>query len=113
MYGTQDAAANWEYKYSSHLVANGFMQGKVSPCVFWKPKTGVRCVVHGDDFTFAGTDYELEKCSIMMKKEYEVKIIGKLGPDKGDDKSITILNRCVEWTPHGIQYEADPAMWRY
>ena len=32
----------------------------------------------------------------------------QLGPDKGDDKAITILNRCVEWTPDGIQYEADP-----
>ena len=31
-----------------------------------------------------------------------------LGPDKGDDKSITILNMCVKWTPKGIMYEADP-----
>ena len=44
----------------------------------------------------------------MMKAEYEVKVRGLLGPDKDDDKSITILNRCVEWTPQGIRYEADP-----
>ena len=43
-----------------------------------------------------------------MKAEYEVKVRGLLGPDKDDDKSITILNRCVEWTPQGIRYEADP-----
>ena len=108
MYGTQDAASNWEHKYASHLVEHGFVRGKSSPCIFWNPHTGVRCVVHGDDFTFAGSDEELDKCSRMMSDEYDIKIRGKLGPDKGDDKAITILNRCVEWTPDGIQYEADP-----
>ena len=108
MYGTQDAAANWEYKYSSHLIDCGFVRGQASPCVFWNPSTGVRCVVHGDDFTFAGTDDELEKCANMMKAEYDVKIRGKFGPDKSDDKAITILNRCVEWTNQGILYEPDP-----
>ena len=33
---------------------------------------------------------------------------GKLGPDILDDKSMTILNRCIEWTQKGIMYEADP-----
>ena len=44
----------------------------------------------------------------MMRAEYDVKVRGKLGPDKDDDKAITILNRCVEWTSHGLLYEADP-----
>ena len=108
MYGTQDAAANWEHKYSSHLIDNGFKRGKSSPCVFWNPTTGVRCVVHGDDFTFAGNEEELKKCTKMMENEYVVKVRGLLGPDAKDDKSITILNRCVQWTSDGIQYEADP-----
>ena len=108
MYGTQDAASNWEHKYATHLIENGFIRGKSSPCVFWHPHTGVRCVVHGDDFTFAGSDEELAKCSTMMSDEYDIKVRGKLGPDKADDKAITILNRCVTWTGQGIQYEADP-----
>ena len=60
MYGTQDAAANWEHKYSTHLTANGFVQGQSSPCVVWNPTAGVRCVVHGNDLTFAGTDAALK-----------------------------------------------------
>ena len=108
MYGTQDAAANWEHKYASHLIENGFKRGKASPCAFWNPETGVRCVVHGDDFTFAGRDEELVKCTDMMKAEYDIKVRGKLGPDAKDDKDITILNRCIKWTATGIQYEADP-----
>ena len=34
MYGTRDAAANWEEKYSQHLIDNGFERGASSPCVF-------------------------------------------------------------------------------
>ena len=64
---------------------NGFIRGKSSPCVFWHPQTGVKCVVHGDDFTFAGSDEELAKCSTMMSDEYDIKVRGKLGPDKADD----------------------------
>ena len=108
VYGTQDAAANWEYKYATHLIENSFRRGKTSPCAFWNPQTGVRCVVHGDDFTFAGPDDELTKCTQMMNSEYDIKVRGKLGPDLKDDKAITILNRCVKWTPQGIQYETDP-----
>ena len=31
MYGTRDAASNWEVKYASHLRGFGFEQGKTSP----------------------------------------------------------------------------------
>ena len=108
MYGTRDAAANWEDKYSSHLVSLGFMRGKSSPCTFFHPERGVRCVVHGDDFTFLGNEENLKWCTQVMTEEYEVKVRGLLGPDRHDDKSMTILNRCVEWRNGEIWYEADP-----
>ena len=108
MYGTRDAAANWEEKYSQHLIDNGFERGASSPCVFYNPARKVRCVVHGDDFTFLGCDDQLDFCTKMMTSEYDVKIRGRMGPDAKDDKSITILNRCVEWKTDGIHYEADP-----
>ncbi len=34
MYGTRDAAQNWEEEYTSVLVGIGFRRGKASPCVF-------------------------------------------------------------------------------
>ena len=43
-----------------------------------------------------------------MKEEYEIKVRGILGPEVSDDKSIRILNRCVEWRKGCIAYEADP-----
>ena len=108
MYGTRDAAANWEDKYSSHLMAMGFSRGKSSPCTLFHPHRGVRCVVHGDDFTFLGCEDDLKWCTQMMEDEYEIKVRGLLGPDRHDEKKMTILNRCIEGKKNEIWYEADP-----
>ena len=44
----------------------------------------------------------------MMQDQYEIKVRGSLGPDRNNDKSMTILNRCLEWKDDGIHFEADP-----
>ena len=49
-----------------------------------------------------------EYAASAMSREFEVKLRGKLGPEDGDDKAIRIVNRIVEWTEEGINYEADP-----
>ena len=54
MYGTRDAASNWEIRYSQFLRDASFAQGASSPCVFYHQERDVRLVVHGDDFTFLG-----------------------------------------------------------
>jgi hypothetical protein len=42
-----------------------------------------------------------------IQRKFEVKLRGRLGPEDGDEKSIRILNRVVEWGEEGITYEAD------
>ena len=49
MYGTRDAAQNWEWTYRSAHEEWGFKVGKSSPCVMYHPTRNVRLVVHGDD----------------------------------------------------------------
>jgi hypothetical protein len=107
MYGTRDAAQNWEAEYTSFMTQVGFSQGKYSPCVFHHKERGIRSVIHGDDFTLLGRSEDLDWFRERISSKYEVKFRGRLGPDNEDDKSIRILNRIVEWTPHGIRYEAD------
>ena len=34
LYGTRDAAQNWEVEYSSFMIKTGFERGAASPCVF-------------------------------------------------------------------------------
>ena len=55
MYGTRDAAANWEDFYSLFLMSLGFIKGKSSPCVFHSKEKGIKLMVHGDDFVAIGT----------------------------------------------------------
>jgi len=54
MYGTRDAAQNWEEEYTEFMREWGFVTGVSNPCVMYHPERGVRAVVHGDDFAIAG-----------------------------------------------------------
>ena len=54
MYGTRDAAHDWELIDSQHLRDTGFAPGASSPCIFHHQRRDLRLVVHGDDFTPLG-----------------------------------------------------------
>ena len=43
-----------------------------------------------------------------MKERCEIKVRGRLGPEEGDDKEVTIIGRTVKWKDWGIEYAADP-----
>ena len=107
MYGTRDAAQNWEYAYIEWLESIAFRRGRASPCVFYHEDKGIRLVVHGDDFTVLGYEESLDWFRRCINEKFEVKFRGRLGPEDTDDKCIRILNRVVTWTDNGIEYEAD------
>ena len=107
MYGTRDAAQNWEREYESFMRECGFSQGRSSPCVFYHEERSVRIVVHGDDVTALGKTQGLDWFRKDISQRYEVKLRGRLGPNRNDDKSVRILNRIVEWGEDEIRYEAD------
>ena len=92
MYGTRDAAHNWEDKYVSVIVDElGFRRGKASPCLFWHQERNIRLVVHGDDFVPLGS-----RKDIMWLKEglgnsgLELKFKGMMGPRDDDGKSMSV-----------------------
>ncbi len=107
MYGTRDAASNWEDCYMDFANEAGFKSGIASPCVFKHESRALWLTVHGDDFTLLGGDHDLDWFENKIKEEFEVKVRGRLGPGKEDMKAIRILNRIVEWTKEGLRYEAD------
>ena len=44
----------------------------------------------------------------MIVTKFEVKFKVRLGEGDGDDKSVRVLNRVMEWRDHeGVRYEAD------
>ena len=108
LYGMRPAASAWEEHYSKLLQARGFRKGRAAPTAFFNSVTGVRCVVHGDEFAFAGDKNDLLYIKVAMEEEYELKMRAMLGDEADDDQEITILNRMVRWRRDGIRYGADP-----
>ena len=81
LYGMWKAASGWEDR---RLVEDGFRLGRAASTILYHPKTHVRVSVHGDDFTFAGTESELRKIQAKMHERYDVKVRGILGSGKWD-----------------------------
>jgi hypothetical protein len=108
LYGTRDAPARWEAHLADELKKMGFLQGRASPCCFVHAHRDLRCVVHGDDFVFAGPDPDLSWVQKAMEASFLTKLVGKLGGDAGDSQEVRVLNRVIAWGPKGISYEADP-----
>ena len=108
LYGTRGAPARWEALYIEELQGLGFTAGAASPCCFYNKELDVRCVVHGDDFTFSGSDQALDIVEKGMKKAFMCKIEGRLGDGPRDTDQLRILNRIVTWCKWGIQYKPDP-----
>jgi hypothetical protein len=107
MYGTRDAAQNWECEYVEFMESVGFRRGQSTPCVFWHKERGIRAVIHGDDFTLLGNDAALNWFGESIQEKFEVNFRGRPGPGVNDGKSFRILNRIITWKEDGIHYEVD------
>ena len=88
MYGTRDAAQNWECQYAETMEKMGFTRGKAAPCLFYHSGHNLRIAVHGDDFTNFGSDSALNWFQSEIQKYFEVKVRGRIGPGEKDQKSI-------------------------
>ena len=106
LYGTRKAASGWEEDYARRVVEDEFRCGRAASTIFYHPKTQVRVVVHGDDFTFAGAESELKRIQAKMHEWYDVKVRGVLGSGKRDVHEIEIFGRSLTWTEEGLEYEA-------
>ena len=75
----RQAASAWERDYTTKLEALGFKKGLAALTVFYCKSKGVRCVVHGDDFTFTGKRRDLFVIKQMLEESYELKMRAMLG----------------------------------
>ena len=89
------------------MTSKGFIRGIGTPCASHLRDRDVRVVVHGDDFAVLRYDEQLNWFRRETEKNIEVKFRGRIGPGNEDNESMRILNRVVEWTEEGINYEAD------
>lgn len=60
LYGTRDAAHNWQAEFIDYLTSNQLAKGRSSPCNFYHQARQLHVTVHGDDFTTTGSIKKLE-----------------------------------------------------
>ena len=63
-------------------------------------------VVHGDDFTVRGWEHQLNWLLEQISEVYEIKQ-SRIGPAPADKKAVRILNRVLQWTDVGLEWEAN------
>ena len=111
LYGTRDAALNWQQTLADHLVENGFLRGVGHPSVFHHPQRKIWTLVHGDDYCSAGPVASLDWMQSILEKRYEIKTqrIGEGVDHKGAKKLSEgqVLNRVIRRTRGGFELEAD------
>ena len=59
MYGTRDAASNWERDWQGHVLKWGFQLGASSKNLFHHKEDQVSGLTHGDDFVLTGPTEKL------------------------------------------------------
>ena len=108
LYGTRDASANWQEEVAKCMAEWGFVSGMYNPCIFYHPGSGIRCLVHGDDFVCVGDSGNLEEPKGKLKKRFEIKTtVVAVKEEKGEVREARILNRIIRVTEDGWRDEAD------
>ena len=112
LYGTRDAAVNWQEALSENLLKAGFVRGIGHTAVFHHPTRDIKVMVHGDDYVSSGFDEDLRWLKTVLEADYEIKtqLIGMPDHDasKGEIVEGKVLNRVIRATAGGWQLEADP-----
>ena len=108
LYGTRDAAANWQRCVADHLRSIGFTQGKSNPCVFYHEKKNLRTLVHGDDYASVGSLEHLAWLKKHLEDRFEMKtvLVGH-SSEPGVVREAKRLNRVVRANDAGWEYECD------
>jgi hypothetical protein len=82
MYGNVDAPLQWMRTFSKHLKENGLTQSKVDPCLFYsKDENGsmdLLLTLFVDDTLVAGKRKRVQWLYTMIKKRFNIDILGKL-----------------------------------
>ena len=109
LYGTRDAARNWEEELTKFMLAQGAVIGKSCPCVYDinEGDKSVNIAVHGDDIVCAGEPAELDELRTKFSQKFEIRT-QELSARKSGTLEVNILGRIVRRGIRGITIEADP-----
>ena len=88
LYGTRDAATNFQKEVTRLMKSLGYLQSKYN--------ASLQVLVHGDDFVAVGQRSEIAKFKQQLAKRFTVKtrIVGS-GEGDGEVQEARVLNRIV------------------
>ena len=107
LYGTREAAQNWECELGGFLEEIGLRRGQASTRLYSEEARGISASVHGDDVTVKASREDAEWLIQKFKERYESKT-QMIGEAVDLSKQLQILNRTVRWSSRGLWIEADP-----
>ena len=95
LYGLKQSGRMWYNRLSKYLLKEGYVNNPICPCVFIKKsETGFAIItVYVDDFNLVGTPEELTKTTEFLKKEFEMKDLGK---------TKFCIGLQIEYFPNGV-----------
>ena len=73
LYGTGDAAQNWECEFGGFLEEIGMRRGQASTCLYSEEAPGISASVHGDDVLVKAFRENAEWLIQKVKERYEIK----------------------------------------
>ena len=106
LYGTRDAAANFQEEVKKTMTKLGFVQSRYSPSVYWHQGRGLLTLVHGDDFITTGDREHARWFKEALEKRFEIKT-KVVGMGHKEAREERVLNRVLRVTEEGWEYEAD------
>ena len=108
LYGTRDAATNFQREVARLMKSLGYLQSKYNASLYYHPEEEVQVLVHGDDFVAVGQRTEILKFKHQLAKRFTVKtkLVGS-GAGEGEGPEARVLNRIVRCGSAGWEYEPD------
>ena len=76
LYGTRDAALNFQKEVRKFMKSKGFVMRKYNSCTYLNKAKGIKVMVHGDDFVSSGSRSSLKWFKAQLEKRFEVKTKG-------------------------------------
>ena len=79
LYGLNQSGRMWYNRLSEYLIKQGYINNVICPCMYIKKTTLglVILVVYVDDINLIGTPQKVQKAIEYLKKEFEMKDLGK------------------------------------
>jgi len=106
LYGTRDAAANFQAEVRRFMRSIGFKEGRYNVTTYYHKDYDIKCMVHGDDFVSSCTREAAEWFRRNLERRFEIKT-SVIGHGPGEQVEGKVLNRIIRATKDGFEYEAD------